>query len=229
MFAVQEASASTVKGFLDSYPIRLGVVPKGSLKEPSGFRDGEITAIHCAVEAKSPEKVHLLLEHGADVLAVNPQGKTPLENAMDYYAHNHQTIRELMTAVGVQRLPSETMIRALHRASRDGNGDTVSWLLSQGVDALAKDESRRGRTALHSAASAIVDASATIAILLDAEPDMINAVDCEGQPPLHCADDPGAVRSLLASGADVFAVDRAGKSTRKPPILQRPSFLKLDL
>lgn len=148
------------------------------------------------------EAVAALLESGADVDVALGDGMTALHTAID---RGHLEVVDVLLAAGAS-VRAETRIgqyTPLHLASRRGHGAIVSRLLEAGADPNAVTTNSRV-TPLHLAAQAINGGEAVQALLdrgAEVDPREVSA----GQTPLMfaaAANRPGAVRELLARGAD---------------------------
>jgi len=148
--------------------------------------EGEVTALHLASLMRRLKVVPLLLCAGASADSRDADGRTPLMWALRTKAERE-------------------------RASKKAAG-TVGLLLAAGADPHATD--RRGQTALFDAARAGLtnEIRRLLALGLD-----VNAAAFDGGTPLMAAAgardvDTRSAEVLLAEGAEINAVDRAGSS-----------------
>ncbi|KAK3315925.1 ankyrin repeat-containing domain protein [Apodospora peruviana] len=100
-----------------------------------------ITALHLAVDASSPGCTELLLRYGADPMARDSYGRTPLHWAME--AGNATVVRQLLAAKGVDadvkdrdgETPLAKLVARLEcGAPRQGHPDIARMLLAHGAD-----------------------------------------------------------------------------------------------
>lgn len=149
---------------------------------------GNQTALHVAAAEGQDDMVYWLLEHDANPLAQDQNGKTPADFAKSQ--NNMQTAQIILDYV--QLLQDEA------EATKAGDLETLRDLLSQ---------DRRGITILHLAAQ-----SGETQIVMDeiAAGSDVNVQTKTGLAPLHKAVAGGSVevcRMLLEAGADVNARD----------------------
>lgn len=101
--------------------------------------------IHMAARSGSLDTVSCLLHFGADVLAVDSSGWTPVHYAA---FHNYQSIVMHMCTVENKCIDLKTNDRVcsspLLLAARNGGFDTVCCLVDLGADITARDGSNRG-------------------------------------------------------------------------------------
>ena len=176
-----------------------------------------------------PDLCSVLLEHEADVDAVDADGNQPLHLACK---RGHFATGSLLLSHGAdvtaldkqQRIPlhlaSESILQsarvgssyALHIAADNGNIQAVQLLVGCGADVNAVN--RSNQTPLLAAASSNRDCSELCSILLEHKA-KIDAVDEDGNQPLHLACRQGHIETctlLLSNGADVNAVNRSNQT-----------------
>jgi ankyrin repeat protein len=201
--ASQDHSARLV-----SFLIEKGLSPK----QPS--IDG-ITPLHAAAldgGLQRTEKIQLLLEAGADILACCEKSK----NVLHYLSQNISTdlygdygdTGLLLEAGADPRCLDQDGLTPIHAASQRGRYQIVSALLKFTGNTMVHARDNLGRTPLHLAAQA--NRAETVAILLNASADA-NCKDFSGRTPLHLAaatDSEEAVQHLLDCGARVGTKDR---------------------
>ena len=150
----------------------------------------------------NPAIVQLLLQAGADPLAVSDDGRTPLH---DGARNSNPVVTAHLLAAGADPNALDNEGRTpLHEAARlSGNGRVIARLLAAGADPRA--EAKDGRTPLHSALR-VAAVSGVISAL-------IQGGGAEELTPLQLAavqGDSPKVNSLLEEGADPKTEDPYG-------------------
>jgi ankyrin repeat protein len=160
-----------------------------------------MTALHRAA-GEHFETACLLIAHGADIRAVDSDGRSVL-----YFAskHGHAPLVRFLLNHGLEAQEPGQSNSALQQAAAGGHTETVRLLLAHGADAKALDSN--GDTMLHSAACG---RSGEIVRLILGHGADVNASsrDSEGMTALHFAVRYGHAESvllLLEYGADVNA------------------------
>lgn len=168
------------------------------------------------VDGAMVDEASRLLSSGIPISAMaNGAGRTPLHAAC---ARAHLPLMRIVVAAGIAvadlEAPDAGGVTPLMLAARSGDADAaprlIELLLRAGVSVSAADAA--GATALHYGAGS----AASLAALLRRGAD-INCRDKTGVTPLMRAAGFGAsasVRLLLAAGADVAAVDAAGRTAQ---------------
>ena len=175
------------------------------------------TSLHKASEAGQTETVKLLLEHGADVNALDATLRSPL-----FYAarKGHNEIVKILLRKGANANARDwSGYTPLREAAKAGHAGTVRLLLANGVDVNAKNDD--GKTALtwavfygHKEASrALLSAGADANIKTYASP--LNNAACLGYVDL--------VLMLLEHGANINAISQEGYSPLGGAIKMRDS------
>lgn len=186
------------------------------------------SALHLAASKGHTALCEDLLLNGADISAVDLQGRTPLHGAI--YGGNDVVILLLGNAANVRATDNEGNT-PLHLAALKGSKYLLKVLLVNG--ALAGATNKEGRTPLHFAAKSALNSLEKIILLVAKDVD-INATDNKGWTPLHFAARSGhqeAVAVLIARGANPEIADhcsqRASDYTTKNEILNllRPQHL----
>jgi ankyrin repeat protein len=151
--------------------------------------------------------VELLLERGADVVAQNNRGSTPLHLAASNMSG--KTIRLLIKNGAKINLQNSKNQTALHIASRRGHLDIVRLLLDHKADIDLQDN--HGSTPLHLAIYHM--SREAVQLFLDHGANVTLRND-KGQAVLHQASQHGHpdVIQLILSGADADAVDNDGST-----------------
>ncbi len=105
------------------------------------------TPLHVAAKTGKPKCVAALIKAGANVNAVNEQGRTPLHAAA---THNHLDIIKTLIKSGAKvNVRSKNLGTPLHDAAVNGNLEVAKYLLAKGADINAT--SKRGVTPLTAA------------------------------------------------------------------------------
>jgi ankyrin repeat protein len=89
---------------------------------------GNWTPLHRAASEGHENVVRLLLDQGGDPRAVDDQGAAPLQYAV---LNRHRAVIELLTARGVAASGESSGPRALALAARDGDPESVRFLLGK--------------------------------------------------------------------------------------------------
>ena len=97
------------------------------------------------------ENVKLLVDHGADVTALDITHSTPLHVASS--SGNLEVLRILVEGGADVNAQNETHLTPLHIASLEGNAETVQLLIEHGADVTARDWNHW--TPLHFASSLV--------------------------------------------------------------------------
>jgi len=192
-----------------------------------------LTPLHIAALRGLKDIVERLLAKGADIKAQDNNIRTPIGFAKEFghpeiaellleHANQSGDSKDIMTfydyaAVGdmeqIKSLVSQGMdikaktqddMTALHFAARNGHKDLAEYLISQGLEADAKNNSGYTPLLLATKYKDIVE------LLIDKGAD-IKATNNYSQTPLHLAASNGqkdVVELLIAKGADVNAKDR---------------------
>jgi ankyrin repeat protein len=164
----------------------------------------------------------LLIEHGADVSAVDAYGRTALLLLAGWGVDATASFTILLDhGAAIDQLSHDGSSSALHYAAGARNTKHVLFLLGRGANAALTDSN--GLTALHKTAGRFGPAPVEIVTALLAHGASVDAVDGQGRTPLHHrvghgmygytmdADVPAA-RKLLQAGANVNATDKNGDS-----------------
>jgi ankyrin repeat protein len=202
-------SRRVVAALLEAGARRVGITP--------GVGDDSSPELHLAAAMGEPQVVRMLLNDGADPTEIDQAGRTPIGRAAK---HGRPDVIRMLLAAGAKPDLGRTRGRSpLRTAAYHGHEGCVALLLEAGsaVDARAED----GVTALHLAA--LMRRLKVIPLLTRAGAD-VNARDSDGCTPLMWAlrtkvyrprtlrKVSGAVDLILASGADLQAVDRRGRT-----------------
>lgn len=178
---------------------------KGEINDVTITDSMQNTGLHEAVVNGHWEVIRFLLKHGADVLAKNLSGKTPLDLAripsINGFLHEFLKRSQLRTGA-INFVWNDDLSGLSKRLKEELSLDEIMGFVNQ------SDE--LGFTALHTAA--IFDRSDLAKILLKHGAD-INASSQSGITPLHDAcrfSSPECVKLLLKSGADPTKRNSAG-------------------
>ena len=182
----------------------------GSKKRGVG-REGN-HALHIISKNGMLMAVQVLVDLGADTNVVNKHGQTPLHAAAGGKKDCPEVCEILLKHGAKMDALDEDGNQPLQWACKRGHVETGNLLLSCGADTNAVNKC--GQTPLHTAASGESDCPEMCVILLKQDA-RIDAVDEDGNQPLHLASKQGhakAVNLLLSHSADVRASDGNGHS-----------------
>jgi len=167
---------------------------------------GKSTLLHRASHEGIIDRVNLLLQHGADIDAIDEEGRTPLLLAV---AERHAEVVSLLLQQGaILTLSDEDKNSPLHIAAHSGNRKIVLLLLAKGARVNSLDD--EGATPLHNAAS---QGALDIAKSLLSHGADITIQDKRGNTPLHNAARQGGLgitTLLLKNEADLTVKDASG-------------------
>jgi len=177
----------------------------------------QCTLLHSAVLHNEVDIVRLLLDHGADVGALDRQGRMPLhyaamsfillENDAKVGRNSEVDIVKLLVNNGADvNARDKHKHTPLHYASKKASADVIKVLVDAGADISARDDEEK--TPLHKVAKHNPSADA-VRVMVEAGADL-DAEDCFQWTPMHRAalDNPGAVRVLIESGAKVNKLNK---------------------
>ena len=168
------------------------------------------TPLHMAAYYGHPAVTSILIEHGANVAAIDLNQQTPLHLAAK---SGHSTVTSILIGHGAKTTDiDENQWTPLHLAAKSGHTAVVSTLVEQGANTAAIDLNQQ--TPLHLAAN--LGQSAAISILVKYGAN-ITAIDSVQLTPLHLAvlsTNEEAIKVLLDLGADMFYRD----IFKKPPV-----------
>lgn len=170
------------------------------------------TALHIAVFLGRADIVKVLLDHGADISAVEHNGYNALQRAVH---KNHVEIALLLIERGSPLLHKQkcSSTTVLHMATSKGNLKIVKALIRKGKDVgqllpMLQATNQWGLTALHHAARG--GSLEIVQILVESGAD-IDARNFDQETPLIFAalfSSLDVMRYLVAQGSDVHAKDR---------------------
>lgn len=167
------------------------------------------SAMHYAAEKGLLLCMQHLVAAGGDPNLKEEDGWTPLHYAV---SHQQENIVKYLIEIGCDvNEANDKRSTLLHLAARKGNENIMRFLIEKGGDLNKKN--KNGQLPLHSAASHghanLVD------IILEINPNQVNAVDNDGSSALHFAasnDNEEVTRLLLEFGADQTMINKKGTS-----------------
>ena len=175
---------------------------------------GGRTPLSCAITQApgNPDIILALIEHGADIEAINEEGSTPLACAILAVSNSHDSgYVPLLLAQGVDPVrATRNLVREppwdcqpLHVACQENALGAVQCLLAEPkVDVNSRDAN--GQTPLHIACSR--NLISIVRLLIDADANF-NTIDSDGRSPLEAAVRRGCnamVIYLLDSGISIY-------------------------
>ncbi|TMW69243.1 hypothetical protein Poli38472_001399 [Pythium oligandrum] len=172
-------------------------------------RDG-MNPLHRACAMGAQERVRILLAHGASVVDVDVDGKTPLNIACSSWSGSASIVRLLLAHGADANARDNNGRTALHEAVSHSKADLVSALLEHSIDINATDS--EGKTALH---VAMLETTMEIIEMLLAAGANTGAVDMHGNSVVRVACDHtrlGALKALFIHGVDPDMVDEDGNT-----------------
>ena len=193
-----------------------------------------LTALHVAARKGRLGAVDLLLDHGANAVAVNDSGQTPLKTVAWRFARgwDHHgrianvisVIRALLENGGDALELADHGWTALHTAALIGNDPgTIGALVDQGLDPGIVTSS--GWTALHLAAFGNENSEVVAALVKNGADTDVRFGD--GRTPLHCAAfanaNPLVIAALLESGANPNARTTIGWTPLHAAVYANPN------
>jgi len=166
--------------------------------EKNGF-----TPLHWAVISGRTNLVYWLLEKGATVDPVDPDGNTPLHKAAVF---NRLACAEMLLAHGADlsayaRKYGALYLAPIHFAAEEGHPEMVKFLLEHGAGVNMLTKGKNVITPLHMAAAKGRTKVAEVLIAAGAD---INAADSAGKTPLAWAveaEQPQTAKILREAGA----------------------------
>ena len=174
------------------------------------------TPLHMTAYYGHPAVTSILIEHGANVEAMDSDQLTPLHLAAKF---GLSTVTSILTSHGANTTDVKKNRRTpLYLAAKSGHTDVVSVLVKQGANTGAIDLNQQ--TPLHLAAKS--GHSAAISILVEYGAN-VNAIDSAQQTPLHMAvmsKNEEAIKVLLDLGADMLYPD----NRMQPPVNYAATF-----
>eukprot|EP00968_Pinguiococcus_pyrenoidosus_P021163 scaffold2686_cov167-Pinguiococcus_pyrenoidosus.AAC.2 len=196
-----EAVAQHKEGFLErlagnSKPMQIfrRLLAKASVEKRTGTE--ESTPLHIAARTANKTLVQELVNRGANLLAEDATGRTPLRIAAGFGTAEspRKDVLEVLK-VGAEKLQAKNNDgrTALHQAVESGQKEVVEWLLQNGAN--PDDEDKSGKTALH---YAVIDDHIWIAETLVSRGANANTEDSDGQTPLDLAMDHRRWQILLS-------------------------------
>ncbi len=168
------------------------------------------TGLLLATKNNNLSKVRSLIDKGANVNFVGPDGKTPLHFAADN--RNIEMVKLLLAKGANVNAADSTGYTPLHFAAVVGDTEVVKLLLAApGIDVNAANST--GKTTLHFAA--VVGNTEVVKLLLAAPGIDVNAANSAGKTPLQSAAGQGrteVVKLLLTAGAKISVRDIEGRT-----------------
>lgn len=169
---------------------------------------GRTPLLNVARESGNADMARILVDHGADINAVDVFGDTPIILAA--WRGFSAIVNLLLDHNAEVPVTGDTAVRLVRNAAERGLDRLMSLMVTRGVDLSIG--SRHGGSLLHAAA---MGGSAGIVSLLLEQGLTVNEADVFGWTPLHYASGKGryaAAEILIEHGADVNARTLAGHS-----------------
>ena len=168
--------------------------------------------LHFACKQTHTKIVKLMMSHGADISAENKHRQTPLHTAVNGSNDCPELCEILLKHHAEINAVDINGNQPLHFACRQTHTKIVKLMMSHAADTSAENNHRQ--TPLHKAAGGLNDCPELCEILLKHHAEM-NAVDINGNQPLHLACKQGHTKTmnlLLSHSADVRAINDSGHS-----------------
>ena len=175
------------------------------------------TPLHLAIRRNRIKLAEILLEHGADAIAEDNRGQTPLHALSDkdiYSGDDVQSVVLLLLTHGTELNSRDKKNQTpLHRAIRRNRFKLAETLLVHGADANAKND--QSQTPLHILSKCHIKSESNVALTLLRHGAEVNSRDKNNQTPLHLAIPRNRFELagiLLEHGADADAPNYHGKT-----------------
>ena len=216
----------TAAGALKDFPKLCSILLNRDAKIDAVDKDGN-QPLHLACERVRVRTSLLLLSKGANSNSMNADGQTPLHMAAGALKDFPKLCSILLNRDAKIDAVDKDGNQPLHLACKQGHIETSLLLLSRGANSNSLNVD--GQTPLHTAAGGLEDCLELCSILVEDEA-KIDAVDKDGNQPLHLACESGlmeTVEHLLDCNADVFATNnfhqtalhKAARSNRDCPTI----------
>ena len=213
-------------GALKDFPKLCSILLNRDAKIDAVDKDGN-QPLHLACKQGHIETSLLLLSRGANSNSLNADGQTPLHMAAGALKDFPKLCSILLNCDAKIDAVDKDGNQPLHLACKQGHIETSLLLLSRGANSNSLNVD--GQTPLHTAAGGLEDCLELCSILVEDEA-KIDAVDKDGNQPLHLACESGlmeTVEHLLDCNADVFATNnfhqtalhKAARSNRDCPTI----------
>lgn len=163
--------------------------------------------LHIAARTGNIVAARYWLDNGADVNILNNEQQSPIYVAID---NENSEVAELYLRKGAQFTNDVETANPVVIAAYRGQTKILKKMLKAGADPNATDKKNLGKTPL-----GVAFFPSAVKLLLATDGIIVDKPDTKGNTPLHEAAIRGYLgiaKSLIAAGADIYAVNKDGKT-----------------